>query len=242
MSDLPSESERRLRAALRAFLSHGVWLTIVFEMTVAMLPHLDVGGWGNLRFALLGLFAALAIYLQAGTMLALARGREVVGIPEVLANGKDVFPRFVWLLLKAAFLFIVFLNVVLLLLNSLGAIQIEDQDAAPTVAGLITGVIVPTKFVLAYWLPWVFAHQDFRLLPTLQAALRMAWARLPRAGLFLAALLLIPGAVLVGLPREAPLFVMSAAMLVAVVLDWVAFSYCVDVARAAPARQGPENP
>lgn len=235
MVEQPGEYPRRLRAALRSLLSQGVWLTIVFELGVSALPQtgvLDSLGVG--KFAILGTVAALAVYLQAGTMLALARGREVVPVPEVLLSGRLVFPRFIWLMLKTGFLFLVVINVALLGLNATGLIDVEDKEALPVFAVAVTVAVVPLKYLLAYWLPWVFTRQDFRLLVSLKAALRTAWQRFTRAGLFLALLLLLPGAVLVSLSPQAPLLLLSAIMLAAMVLDWIAYAYCVDVVREQP--------
>lgn len=235
MAEEPSEYQRRLRAALRSLLSQGVWLTIVFELGVSALPQtgaLESLGVG--KFAILGVVAAIAVYLQAGTMLALARGREVVAIPEVLLSGRLVFPRFVWLMLKTGFLFLVAMNVALLGLNAMGLIDIEDKDAVPVFASVLTVAVVPLKYLLAYWLPWVFTRQDFRLSASLPAALRTAWQRFPRAGLFLALLLLLPGSVLVSLSPQAPFLLLTAIMLAAMVLDWIAYSYCVEAVREEP--------
>jgi hypothetical protein len=231
-----SENQRRLRAALRSLLSQGVWLTIVFELGVSALPQTAaLEELGSGKFAILGLLAAMAVYLQAGTMLALARGRDVVAIPEVLLSGRQVFPRFVWLMLKTGFLFLVILNVALLGLNVTGVIAIEDKEAVPVFAAIVTVAIVPLKYLLAYWLPWVFARQDFRLLASLRAALRTAWQRFARAGIFLAVLLLVPGSVLVSLSPKAPFLLLSGIMLAAIVLDWIAYAYCVEAVREEPA-------
>lgn len=235
MVEQPSEYQRRLRAALRSLLSQGVWLTIVFELGVSVLPQsgaLESLGVG--KFALLGVVAAIAVYLQAGTMLALARGREVVPIPEVLLSGRLVFPRFIWLMLKTGFLFLVVINVALLGFDATGLIDIEDKDAVPVFSTAVTVAVVPLKYLLAYWLPWVFTRQDFRLLVSLQDAVRTAWQRFTRAGLFLALLLLLPGSVLASLSPQAPFLLLTGIMLAAMVLDWIAFAYCVEVVREEP--------
>jgi hypothetical protein len=230
-----SENERRLRAALRSLLSHGVWLTIVFELGVSALPQTALlEELGSGKFAILGLLAAIAVYLQAGTMLALARGRDVVAIPEVLLSGRAVFPRFVWLMLKTGLLFLVVLNVALFGLNVTGVIAIEDKEAVPVFMVVVTVATVPLKYLLAYWLPWVFARQDFRLLVSLQAALRTAWRRFGRAGIFLAVLLLLPGSVLVSLSREVPFLLLAGIMLATMLLDWIAYAYCVEALREEP--------
>jgi hypothetical protein len=235
VAEEPSEYQRRLRAALRSLLSQGVWLTIVFELGVSALPQTALlEELGSGMFAVLGLLAAVTVYLQAGAMLALARGRDVVAIPEVLLSGREVFPRFVWLMLKTGLLFLIILNVALFGLNMAGVIAIEDKDAVPVFAAVVTVAIVPLKYLLAYWLPWVFARQDFRLLVSLQAALRTAWRRFRRAGVFLAVLLLLPGSVLVSLPREAPFLLLTAVMLAAMALDWIAYAYCVEALREEP--------
>jgi hypothetical protein len=232
MSETPTESERRLRAALRALLSQGVWLTIVFELAVSLVPQIErLDELGSGKFALLGLFAALAVYLQAGTMWALAGGRDTVPAAQSLLQGKDAFPRFIWLMLRAGFLLFVLLNVALFLLNVTGLIAIEEQAAVPTFATVIAAVIMPLKYVLAFWLPFVFVRQEFRLLPGLQAALRLARAQFARAGLFLALLLLVPGLALLALPTGMPLPLLAVVMLIAVLLDWIAYSYCVEVVR-----------
>jgi hypothetical protein len=235
VAEEPSESQRRLRAALRSLLSHGVWLTIVFELCVSTLPRtgaLEQLGAG--KFAILGVVAAIAVYLQAGTMLALARGREVISVTEVLLSGRLVFPRFVWLMLKIGLLFLVLINVALLGLSAAGLIDIEDKDALPVFASIVAVAIVPLKYLLAYWLPWVFAHQDFRLSVSLPAALRMGWRRFPQAGWFLALLLLLPGSVLVSLSPQAPVVLLTGIMLVAMQLDWIAYVYCVETVREEP--------
>ncbi len=241
MSDLPTESERRLRAALRTLLSQGVWLTVGFELALSLVPQIEwLSALGSGKFALLGLLAALALYLQAGTMLALAGGRDTVPAAQALLQGKDAFPRFLWLMLRAALLLFVALNVVLFLLNLAGVIAIEEQAAVPVFATLIAAVIVPLKFVLAYWLPFVFVRQEFRLLPGLGAALQLARTHFRRAGLFLALLLLVPGLALLALPSGMPLPLLAVAMLVAVLLDWIAYSYCVEVVREpAPTAPSP---
>jgi hypothetical protein len=236
MSAIPTESDRRLRATVRVLLSHGVWVTLFFELGVALLPHAALAeGLGVGRFALLGLLTAITVYLQAGAMYALARGREVVAVPEVLVAGKDVFPRFIVLSLKAALLYVVGLIAVLSLLDALGYIEIDGEAALPAIAPIMTALIVPTKYALAYWLPWVFTCRDFRLLPTLQAALRVGWQRLARAGLFLALLLVLPGSVLFGLPQDLPWLLHAGALFTALLLDWIAYVYCLEAVRPAVA-------
>jgi hypothetical protein len=230
-----SENQRRLRAALRSLLSQGVWLTIVFELGISALPQTALlEELGSGKFAILGVLAAIAVYLQAGTMLALARGRDIVVIPEVLLSGREVFPRFVWLMLKTGLLLLVVLNVALFALNVTGVIAIEEKEAVPVFAAVVTMAVVPLKYLLAYWLPWVFVRQDFRLLAGLQAALRAAWRRFRRAGIFLAVLLLLPGSVLVSLSREVPFLLLAASMLVTMALDWIAYTYCVEALREEP--------
>ena len=111
-----SEATRRLRALVRAALSRGIWLIIGLQLLMGLalrFPVGEEGGMAAMRMLLLVLATAGVLYGTAGASAALAAGREPVSEMAAVAAGSPVFGAFLWLLLKAGFLALAVLQVVL---------------------------------------------------------------------------------------------------------------------------------
>jgi hypothetical protein len=230
-----SESARRLHAVVRTLLSRGVWLVLTAQMILILslqwrVPEGESPILASLAISLTALALLLFFYLQAGAFHVLAQGRGALSVEEVLRGGKVVFSAFVWLTLKAGLLLMAVINVVTLFVVFAGGYDLKATTQLLTsVFGPMSGVLA---FIFAYWLPWVFVRRDFSLLPSLRAGLKMAWTRLPQST-FLALVILAPLLVALFLPADGPLWLDLAASLVAGILGWVAYVYCVEVLQEA---------
>jgi hypothetical protein len=230
---VPTEGELRLHAMVRAVLSPGIWFVLAAQLLLMFTLQWRVPEDAAPLLSTLAIFltaAALMLffYLQAGAFQALSQGREAMPASEVVRAGKAVFAAFVWLILKAGLLFAVVMNVLVLVALLLSGSNLEGLTQALTAYfGPMTGVLA---FVFVYWLPLVFVQREFRLLPGLKAALRVAWARLSHSA-FLALMVLVPALAAGFLPADSPFLLNALASLATGIPGWIAYIYCVDVLR-----------
>jgi hypothetical protein len=236
MSSHETESARRLRAVVRAAMSGGIWLLIAVQVLNAASQHWlpapkESSGPPLVWFAAMILAMLAVLYLQGGIYRQLVRTREAVSIGETLRAGHEVFPRFAWLTIKAG---LALAGVLFMAGLFFGAVTGAGMaDLMRSLSGTIGLLFLLFPFVLVWWLPWVFAREEFRLLPSLQSALKLLWQRLPQLG-FLAALLLLPAAALWGLAGIVPAPVMLALNAAALLLVWTANVYCVERLKETP--------
>ena len=235
VSPIPArtEGEHRLHAMVRALLRPGIWIVLAAQMLLVFslqwrVPEDAAPLVSTLAILLTATALMLFFYLQAGAFHALTLGREALTAGEVIRAGKTVFAAFVWLLLKAGLLFAVGMNVVVFAALLLTGSDLENlTQAISAYFGPITGVLA---FVFVYWLPWAFVHREFRLLPSLKAALRVARSRLSHS-LFPALMVLAPALAVGFLPAESPVLIDALVILATGIMGWIAYIYCVDVLR-----------
>jgi len=238
MSDSPqhlTEGARRLHAIVRTALSRGIWLVLTAQLVLILslqwrVPEGESPLLASFAIFLTALALMLFFYLQAGAFHALAQGRDALLVEEVLRGGKAVFSAFVWLTLKAGLLLMAVINVVTFFVVFVGGYDLKaTAQWLTSVFGPMSGVL---SFIFAYWLPWVFVRREFSLLPSLRAALKIAWTRLPQSA-FLALMMLAPLLASLFLPADGPLWLDLAVTLVGGILGWVAYVYCVEVLQEA---------
>jgi hypothetical protein len=232
MSTSVSEGQRRLRAAVRAVLSPGIWLLVAAQLLLGALQHFspatpDAAFSATMLVRAIGMAALLLLvfYLQGGIYSALARTREAVTMREALHAGREVFGRFVWLTVKAGLLFGAALVLVSMLTQLLSGVESGDSVESLAVPIGLGFVVLP--FVFVWWLPWVFVRDDFSLMASLRAALQHFWLRLPGSA-FLALLILVPGLAAWWLPPATPFPLVLAVDAASALLVWVASVYCVE--------------
>jgi hypothetical protein len=232
MSTSVSEGQRRLRAAVRAVLSPGIWLLVAAQLLLGTLQHFspampDDGFSATMLARAVGMATLLLLvfYLQGGIYCALARTREAVTVREALRAGREVFGRFVWLTVKAGLLFGAVLVLVLMLTQVLSGVESRDTVEGFAVPIGLGFVVLP--FVFVWWLPWVFVRDDFGLTASLRAALQYFWVHLPGSA-FLALLILVPGLAAWWLPPATPFLLVLAVDGASALLVWVASVYCVE--------------
>ncbi len=239
----PTESGRRWHAALRAVLSPGIWLVLAAQIALVLSLQWRVATDASplaQGLAILLTTAALMLffYLQAGAFHALSLSRNTVTVGEIVRVGKTVFAAFVWLTLKAGLLLVVILNA-LMYVAVLTTGQ-ELKTIIETLSRFFSPAVGMLAFVFVYWLPLVFVRREFRLLPSLQAALQIAWARLSQAA-FLVLLVLVPILISGFIPGGSvvvDLLVSVASGLMA----WIAYIYCIGVLQDHPQQTGSEAP
>lgn len=221
------QADGRLRAAVRALLSRGVWCVIGAQLGLIILWRrffsVDAGT-ERLEMLLLAFALAGFLYVTAGVSQALANSRETVGIRAALRAGTRSYGPFLWMIAKLALLSGVLLNLVVYLGGEAGAG--ESPAWSKQVAGylpLIQGLI---GFVFVYWLPIVFVRRNFALFETLRAALVTARQALPRAG-YLAFLTLTPALLATVADASMPLIAVLLLNLLGGVMEWIAYIYCV---------------
>lgn len=226
-----TEGDLRLHAAIRAVLSPGIWFVLAAQITLIFVVQWRAPADATPLVSALVVFLTAAVlmlffYLQAGAFHALTLGREALSIGEILRAGKVVFAGFVWLTLKAGLLFALVINVLVLVTLLLTGLDFKSllQDLSAFL-GPATGVLA---FVFVYWLPYVFVHREFRLLPGLKAALQLAWKRLPHSA-FLALLVLVPALITGFIPAESPMLVDVLASVATGIMGWIAYIYCTDI-------------
>ncbi len=231
----PTESEQRIRAAVRVVLSPGVWLVIglqVVFMTLRTQTILPLGDFGPTRLVPV-IFGTLLIliYLMSGTFRSFALGNSTVSIYETLSRGKEVFASFLWLLVQVGLLAVVVGFVLLNLLYLSRSVDLEQLITEMVPYVTIIAMVVP--FLLVYWFPVVFSTNDFRVFATLRSALRIIWQRLWRSG-FLAFLILVPLVAFWLLPDSSPLIVFLIVSVIGEVMGWIAYVYCVESLASNP--------
>ncbi len=231
----PTESEQRVRAAVRVVLSPGVWLVIglqVVFMTLRTQTILPLGDFGPTGLAPV-IFGTLLIliYLMSGTFRSFALGNSTVSIYETLSRGKEVFASFLWLLVQVGLLAVVVGFVLLNLLYLSRSVDLEQLITEMVPYVTIIAMVVP--FLLVYWFPVVFSTNDFRVFATLRSALRIIWQRLWRSG-FLAFLIFFPLVAFWLLPDSSPLIVFLIVSVIGEVMGWTAYVYCVESLASNP--------
>jgi hypothetical protein len=226
------ESGLRLRAAVRALLSPGIWLVLAVQTALVFsmrdMPADASAPASALAILLTATVLTLFYYLQAGAFHALTQGRET----------RVVFAAFVWLTLKAGLLLAAVMNVLILT-----ALLLTGQDIKVIMNALspfFSPVVGILTFVFVYWLPFVFVRREFHLLPSLKAALQIARDRLSDSA-FLALLVLVPVLVSGWLPSDTPLMFDLLVSVVSGVMGWIAYIYCIEVLRAQPPPAGSAN-
>ncbi|MCZ6732473.1 MAG: hypothetical protein O7B27_07965 [Gammaproteobacteria bacterium] len=231
----PTESEQRVRAAVRVVLSPGVWLVIGLQVvfmilrTQTILPLGDFGPTG-LAPVIFGTLLIL-IYLMSGTFRCFALGNSTVSIYETLSRGKEVFASFLWLLVQVGLLAVVAGFVLLNLLYLSRSVDLEQLITEMVPYVTIIAMVVP--FLLVYWFPVVFSTNDFRVFATLRSAVRIIWQRLWRSG-FLAFLICFPLVAFWLLPDDSPLIVFLIVSVIGEMMGWTAYVYCVESLASNP--------
>jgi hypothetical protein len=235
-----TEGERRLHALVRTLLSPGVWMVLAAQIVLVFLFQWQAPAGDAPLVAALSTFltaAALMLffYLEAGAFHGFALSREALSAGQVIRGAAPVFARFLWLTLKAGVLLVVLLNMIFLLAMSVTGAELKALTA--TFYRFISPVAGVAAFVFAYWLPFVFVRQEFRLFASLRAALRIARARLSHS-VFLALLILAPTLAAGLLPADLPMPLMLAVNSVAGLLGWIAYVYCVETLQELPPQPG----
>ena len=232
-SPAPTEGELRLHAAIRAVLSPGIWFVLAMQIVLMFVLQWRVPADASPEVSALVVFLTattlmLFFYLQAGAFHALTLGRGVLQVGEVIVAGKTVFASFVWLTLKAGVLFALAMNVLLLVVLLLTGSDLKSlMQEVSTYFAAATGVL---GFVFVYWLPYVFVHREFHLLPSLKAALQLAWKRLSHSS-FLVLLVLVPALATGFIPSGSPVLIDALATVATGILGWIAYVYCTDILR-----------
>lgn len=232
-SPVRTEGEFRLHAIVRAVLSPGIWFVLVAQIALmfALQWRAPVDAAPLVSMLAIFLMATalmLFFYLQAGAFQALTLGREALRVGEIIRAGKTVFASFVWLTLKAGLLFALVINVLVLVALLLTGMDFKSlMQTLSAFFGPMTGMLA---FVFAYWLPFVFVRREFRLLPSLMAALQIARERLAHSA-FLALLVLVPALAIVLLPADSPMWLDVLVSVATGIMGWVAYIYCVDILR-----------
>ena len=227
------ESGLRLRAAIRALLSPGIWLLLSVQLALVFTLRWSAPADASPLTSALAIFLTatalmLFYYLQAGAFHALTQGRETLTVAEVVRAGRVVFAAFVWLTLKAGLLLAAVMNVLIFAALLLTGHDIKViMNALSPFFGPAVGILT---FVFVYWLPFVFVRREFHLLPSLKAALQIAWDRLSDSA-FLAFLVLMPVLVSGWLPSDTPLLFDLLVSVVSGVMGWIAYIYCIELLR-----------
>jgi hypothetical protein len=228
------ENARRIHALVRAAYSPVVWVLAVLSGMALILDSLSAGGdRSTLNFVAIVAISLFNFYLAVGGYEAFARSKSTVSMPEALHSAGKVLGRFLWMILQAAFfLFIVSLVLSLLYLLVAGpaALQHAQPGGEPSQAVKLVYGGIAALFVLVtvYWFPIVFVRGDFRLFPTLTAAVRTL-GRHASSLVYLGILLLLPAAVLLLGADAIPFPIVAIVAMAGEVLRWAAYAYCVDV-------------
>lgn len=238
MTTTYTESERRLRAIVRAFLSPGVWLVVAMQFLAQFALRQGVSAGESeptLPHALL--ISALIMgfaYLQAGAYHGLAKGQDRLSLREVMTPGVALFARFLWLFLKlGVFVALVFNLLALALMGAVGVSPDAFARQLVPMLPMLPMLLAMLGLIFVYWLPLVFVTDDFRLLATWRRALRVAWQRLPQSG-FLAVLLIVPVALILLLPEGAAEMLLLLLSVLASLLGWIVYIYCAEWLREQP--------
>lgn len=235
-----TESGHRLHSTIRALLSPGIWLVLVAQLALVFSTQWSAPADASplvsaLMILLTSAILMLFFYLQAGTFHALTLGRDSLSVMEVARAGKVVFTAFIWLTLKAGLLLALILN--LLLYVALVITGYDLKTMIQTFSPYFSPFVGILAFVFVYWLPLVFVRREFRLLPSIKAALTTAWTRLSHSA-FLALLVLAPVMVSVVLPADGPVFLDFLISVAGGVMGWIAYIYCIEVLQDLPQETG----
>lgn len=237
-----TEGGHRLHSTVRALLSPGIWLVLVAQLALVFSMQWRAPAEASpLASALMILLTSVILlvffYLQAGTFHALTLGRDSLSVGEIARAGKVVFASFIWLTLKAVLLLVVILN--LLIYVTLVITGDELKTMIHTFSPYFSLFVGILAFVFVYWLPLVFVRREFRLLPSLKAALTTAWTRLSHSA-FLALLVLVPVMVSAFLPADTPVLLDFLISVVGGIMGWIAYIYCVEVLQESLSDASPE--
>lgn len=230
---MSSEGELRLHATIRAVLSPGIWFVLAAQIALMFAlqwraPADATPLVSTLVVFLTAMSLMLFFYLQAGAFQALTLGRQALQIGEIFQAGKPVFASFVWLTLKAGLLFALVINVLVLVALMLTGSDFKSlMESLTQIFGPVTGML---GFIFVYWLPYVFVHREFRLFPSLKAALQVAWKRVHHSA-FLVLLVLVPALASGFIPATSPVALHVLASAVTGILGWIAYIYCADILR-----------
>ena len=239
-----SEGERRIRAAVRALMSPGVWLVVAVQLPTGMLIHSILVTLASGEPAqpilpwvmLLTLLFLVYLYLMSGTSRAFALNATVVSPQDAVTRGQQVFNAFLWLAARICLLGTLTVGLGLFVFGMvaqlIGTTTESDtetviQALAPVLAPILKGSAMIAPFALVYWLPIVFVRNDFRIIPTAWLALKIIWRQLPKSG-FLAFLILFPLLLLWLLPSGAPFVLMLLLGVLGQLMAWTAYVYCVE--------------
>lgn len=228
-----SENTRRLRAALRVFMSPAIWMLVAYQVLLLSLARMDWQDFGDKVTSLYGpfIFSVLFVgffFLAGGTYQSFAVSKSLVPLTEIVKNAKRVFASFLLLSIKVGLLSLLAINVVIAIVQS--ATGMSAEEILKTHAQLLPLIVGSLALVFVYWLPFVFVRGDFHLFRTLREALLLARAHLHQAG-FLFLLILLPSLVLWWLPATTPTVLAIGVSAVGEVMAWVAYAYCVDFLR-----------
>ncbi len=218
-----NESTRRLRAAVRVFMSPAIWLLTVYQALMFSFLRLEAATlYGPLIFAalFLGFF-----FLSAGTYQSFVSESSLVKVLMVLRNARLIFSRFIILSIKVGLLGFLLINIMVVIAQALTGLK--PEEIFTVFASYLAVIVGVAGLVLVYWLPLVFFKCNFNMLETMREALLLGWARIGQAG-FLAALILLPPVLLWSISNQLPQAIAILGSVVVELLAWVAFVYCVD--------------
>ena len=229
MNEQRTEGERRIRALIRAVISPGIWLVVFLQLAVVVArwsapPDQPVQLLG--RLALVAGAVTAMFYMVSGAYQALAATRSIVSMRAVIEAGRRAFFPLLGLVVKTGALGLAAAILVLLAARIAGLLG-DAESAAPiifTAAIAMSGVL---SYLFVYWLPWVFVHQDFRVVPSLLAALDVFRARFSKSG-FVALLTLGPTALALVLPNDSGLIVVLLVSLLNLMTAWSAYIYAAE--------------
>ncbi|MBI3897876.1 MAG: hypothetical protein HY308_06220 [Gammaproteobacteria bacterium] len=223
------EGERRIRAAVRALMSQGLWLLIVAQFFFSVLLRQLVAGEDKPEpFTLMvlgGVGIAGLFYLMAGISRAFAQSRDVVNIGDALQAGIPVYGPFLWLMTKAGLVMIVIIQLVQFI--ALGLFGTEPGALTEQTLHAFALSVPALGFLFVYWFPVVFVGSDFRLLPTLRSAVLTLWQRLPQS-MFPALLTLAPAMVLWVFDDSLSWEGLAAVDAIGTLMGWIAYIYCAE--------------
>lgn len=231
------EGERRIRAAVRALMSPGVWLVIAVQLPTGMLIHnilLTLNSGESAQpllpwIMLLALLFLVYVYLMSGTSRAFALNAATVSLQDAVMRGQQVFNAFLWLAVKICLLGMLAVYIGLYVFGIVAQIiGVTTESETKALVPIVKAVAMITPFALVYWLPIVFVRNDFRVIPTARLALKIIWRQLPRSG-FLALLVFCPLLLLWLLPSAAPFVVTLLLGVLGQLLAWIAYVYCVEM-------------
>lgn len=231
------EGERRIRAAVRALMSPGVWLVVAVQLPTGMLIHnilLTLSSGESAQpllpwIMLLALLFLVYVYLMSGTSRAFALNAATVSLQDAVMRGQQVFNAFLWLAVKICLLGMLAVYIGLYVFGIVAQIiGVTTESETKALVPIVKAVAMITPFALVYWLPIVFVRNDFRIIPTARLALKIIWRQLPRSG-FLAFLVFCPLLLLWLLPSAAPFVVTLLLGVLGQLLAWIAYVYCVEM-------------